>query len=237
MRRCVKPIPLHKRIATRPSIRLFCDLSPIELEEFDSIGIETTLPKGAVLFRKGDTANSVALLCQGQAKLLSPSREGKTLILGVAVPGDLIGLAAVLSGGAHEITAEILETAVVKIIQKHEFLVFLQHHGRANVSVASILSREYKAEFFDNRPIEAAHSAAGRLASIILKLDSETEPKDAGGSFRMALTHQDLANLTGTSRETVTRILNSFKRQHLISRQGASLTVLQPDSLVQLAAQ
>lgn len=238
MRSRIKSAPLYERRATGcTSIRLFSNLSPAELQEFDSIAIETNLPKGAVLFRKGDVANSVTLLCRGEAKLLGTSREGKTLIQNVAVSGDLIGLGAVVLGNRHEFTAEILETAVVKSIHKNEFLAFLRRHSQANVAVAGVLSREYKPEFFDNLLIEPARSAAGRLASIILKFSREAGRDEIGGSFTMALTHQDLASLTGTSRETVTRVLNSFKRQRLISIRGASVTVLAPASLVKLTSQ
>jgi CRP/FNR family transcriptional regulator len=207
------------------------------LQDFDSIGFEANLPKGAILFRNGDLANSVALLCQGQAKLLSRSREGKVLILRVAIPGDLIGLGAVVSGGRHEFTAEIVEDAVVKSLQKNEFFAFLQRHSQVNVGVAGILSREYKAEFFDDRPLAPAHSAAGRLASIILGFSRGTGHEEPGGSFTMALTHQDLASLAGTSRETVTRVLSSFKRLRLICIRGTSVTVLEPASLIRLATQ
>ena len=238
MRSRMKCPPFHeRRVFECVSMRILCDLSPIELEDFDSIGFEANLPKGAILFRKGDLANSVVLLCRGQAKLLSTSREGKLLILRVAVPGDLVGLGAVVSGGRHEFTAEIVENAVVKSIQKTEFLAFLQRHRQANVGVAQILSREYKAAFFDVRPLTPAHSAAGRLASIILEFSRDTGHEESGSSFTMALTHQDLASLAGTSRETVTRVLGSFKRQRLICIRDTSVTVLNPGSLIRLATQ
>ncbi len=112
--RVKRPPSGEQRASGCPSVPILRNLSPLGLQDFDSIGFEANLPKGAILFRNGDLANSVALLCQGQAKLLSRSREGKVLILRVAIPGDLIGLGAVVSGGRHEFTAEIVEDAVVK---------------------------------------------------------------------------------------------------------------------------
>ena len=217
------------------SMRIFCNLAPAEIQDFESIGIEANLPKGAILFRKGDFANSVALLRQGQAKLLGTSGEGKVLILSVAVPGDLIGLGAVVSDSRHVYTAETVDNAVVKSIHKNEFLAFLQRHSRANVGVAGVLSREYKAAFFDDRPVAPAPSAAGRLASIILEFCRGAGHDCSAGSFTMALTHQDLADLAGTSRETVTRVLSSFRRQRFIHTRGASMAILDPDSLIRLA--
>ncbi len=227
----------EQRAPECPSVPILRNLSRLGLQDFDSIGFEANLPKGAVLFRKGEFANSVVLLCHGQAKLLSTSREGEVLIARVAVSGDLIGLGAVVSGGRHEFTSEIVDNAVVKKIQKNEFLAFLQRHNQVNVGVAGLLSREYKAAFFDDRPFEPAHSAAGRLASIILEFSRGTGHQEPSGSFTMALTHQDLASLAGISRETVTRALNSFKRQRLICIRGTSVTVLNPGSLIRLATQ
>ncbi len=234
--RMKRPPFCEPRASGYPSMSILRNLSRLELQDFDSIGFEANVPKGAILFRKGEPANGVVLLRQGQAKLLSTSKEGKILIVRVAVTGDLIGLGAVASDGRHEFTAEIAENAVVKSIEKNEFLAFLRRHSQANVGVAGILSREYKAAFFDDRPLAPPHTAAGRLASIILEFCHETG-HEKRSSFTMVLTHQDLASLAGTSRETVTRVLSSFKRQRLICIRGTSVTVLEPGSLIRLTTQ
>ncbi len=215
---------------------MFCNLSPEELEDFNKIGMQMRLPKGAVLFQEDDPSQNVAVICDGQVKLSCTSREGKTLILKIAVPGDLLGLGAVISGSRYEATAETLEPTLIKNIRKEEFLAFLERHGQASMHAAKSLSEEYKSVFFDARRLALSPTAAGRLASVLLDWGRTASCGKPEMRFTMALTHEDLANLAGTSRETVTRTLGKFQRDKLIRINGSSLTILDPDNLSLLAS-
>jgi CRP/FNR family transcriptional regulator, cyclic AMP receptor protein len=215
---------------------MFCNLSPEELEDFTKIGIPMKLPKGAVLFQEDDPSQHVAVICDGQVKLSCTSREGKTLILKIAMPGDVLGLGAVISGTRFEATAETLEPTLIKNIRKDEFLAFLERHGQASMHAAKSLSEEYKSIFFDARRLALSPTAAGRLASVLLDWGRSACCGRAEMRFTMALTHEDLANLAGTSRETVTRTLGRFRREKLIRIHGSSLTILDPDRLTSLAS-
>lgn len=216
------------------SLRIFCDFSAAALHDFQEIGMRMRLSKGTVLFQEGDPAGTIAVLCEGQVKLQSTSREGKTLILKIAVPGDVLGLGAVLSESCYEMTAEALEPATVKNIRKDEFLSFLSHHGQASMHAARVLSEGYKSAFFDAHPLKLAPSAAGRLASVLLDLSRNGSNEAGQRRFIMALTHEELANLTGISRETVSRLLGRFRRERWIQVHGSSMTILTPERLMQL---
>ena len=218
------------------SLRMFCNLSQEVLEDFDKIGVPLKLPKGAVLFQEDDPGRNVAVICDGQVKLSCTSRDGKTLILKIALPGDVLGLSAVISGVRHEVTAETLEPTLIKSIRKEEFLAFLERHGEASMHAARSLSEEYKSVFFDARRLALAPSAAGRLASVLLDWGRSAACSKSGMSFTMALTHDDLANLAGTSRETVTRTLGKFRREKLIRMHGSLVTILDADKLSLLAS-
>lgn len=218
------------------SLRMFCNLSPEELKDFSAIGMQMRLPKGAILFQEDDPSHSVAVLCEGQVKLSCTSREGKTLILKIAVPGDVLGLGAAISGSRYETTAEALEPALIKSVRKDEFVAFLKRHGEASMHAAKALSEEYKSVFFDARRLALAPTAAGRLASVLLEWGRTASCGKTEMRFTMALTHEDLANLAGTSRETVTRALGKFRRDKLIRVQGSSLTILDPDRLALIAS-
>jgi len=215
---------------------MFCNLSSEELEDFNKIGMQMRLPKGAVLFQEDEPGQNVAVICDGQVKLSCTSREGKTLILKIAVPGDLLGLGAVISGSRYEATAETLEPTLIKNIRKDEFLAFLERHGQASMHAAKSLSEEYKSVFFDARRLALSPTAAGRLASVLLDWGRTACCGQPEMRFTMALTHEDLANLAGTSRETVTRTLGKFQRDKLIRIHGSSLTILDPDKLSLLAS-
>jgi CRP/FNR family transcriptional regulator len=101
---------------------------------------------------------------------------------------------------------------------------------------AKALSAEYKAAFFDARRLALSGSAAGRLASVLLDWGNAASCGKREMRFTMALTHEELANLVGSSRETVTRMLSRFKRDKLIQVRGASILILSPERLELLSA-
>jgi CRP/FNR family transcriptional regulator, cyclic AMP receptor protein len=218
------------------TLRMFCNLSPEELKDFSAIGMQMRVSKGAILFQEEDPSQSVAVICDGQVKLSCTSREGKTLILKIAVPGDVLGLGAVISGSRYEATAEAIEPTLIKTVRKEEFLAFLARHGEASMHAAKSLSEEYKSVFFDARRLALAPTAAGRLASVLLDWGRAACCGKEEMRFTMALTHEDLASLAGTSRETVTRALGKFKRDKMISVHGSSLTILDPERLALIAS-
>ncbi len=218
------------------SLRMFCNLDAEALGDFESIGVQATLPKGAKLFQEDGPSNGVFVICTGQVKLSCTSREGRTLILKIAMPGDVLGLGAVISGSRYEVTAETIEPTEIKSIRREEFLSFIQKHGEASLHAAKALSEEYKAAFFDARRLALSGSAAGRLAGALLDWGRAASCGRSEMRFTMALTHEELANLVGTSRETVTRMLGRFKREKLIQVRGASILILSPEKLEQLSA-
>ncbi len=218
------------------SLRMFCNLDAEALSDFGSIGVQANLPKGAKLFREDGPSHGVFVICTGQVKLSCTSREGRTLILKIAMPGDVLGLGAVISGSTYEVTAETMEPTQIKNIRREDFLAFLQKHGEASLHAAKSLSEEYKAAFFDARRLALSGSAAGRLAGVLLDWGRAASCGKPEMRFTMALTHEELANLVGSSRETVTRMLGRFKRQKLIQMRGASILILSPERLEQLSA-
>ncbi len=218
------------------SLRMFCNLDAAALADFDAIGTQLKLPKGNVLFEENATSSGVYVLCTGQVKLSCSSREGRTLILKIAMPGDVLGLGAVISGSKYEVTAETLQPTEIKKIHRGEFLEFLKKHSQASLHAAKSLSEEYKAAFFDARRLALSGSAAGRLAGVLLDWGRATSCGKPEMRFTMALTHEELANLVGSSRETITRMLGRFKREKLIQIKGATVIVLSPEKLEALSA-
>src|SRR5580658_6244264 len=217
------------------SLRMFCNLDEPALADYAAIGVETNYPKGTTLFYENAKGNGVFVVCTGQVKLFCNSREGKTLILKIAMPGDVLGLGAVISGTTFEVTAETIEPTQIKNIQRDEFLQFLHKHGEGSLHAAKALSEDYRAAFFDARRLALSASVAGRLAGVLL--DWGKTAATCGKyemRFTMALTHEELANLVGSSRETVTRMLTRFKRDKLIQVRGASILILSPERLEQL---
>jgi CRP/FNR family cyclic AMP-dependent transcriptional regulator len=226
------------------SMRMFCNLGPSAFAEFDSLGSRTEVESGTKIFEEEAPVDGVFVLCHGRVKLSATSRQGKTLILRIASPGDVLGLGAVLSGANYEVTAESIEPSQLKSIPRQQFLDFIQRHGEASLHTAQALSAEYRSTFFDVRRLALSDSSAGRLASILLEWGRAASNGQAGMlagvqaemRFKMALTHEDLAGLIGTTRETVTRTLSKFKRDKLIQVRGATVAIVDPKKLEMMAA-
>ena len=218
------------------ALRMFCNLTPEALKDFDAIGIQMNHARGAKLFTEGDAARNVFVMCSGQAKISSTSRDGKTMILKIAGPGDVLGLSAVLANVPYEVTSEAIEPCQVKAIRKQEFVDFLGKHGIASMHAAQSLSAEYLTVFHDAKRLALSGSAAGRLARLLLDWGNSVSCGKPEIRFTMALTHEEIANMAGTSRETVTRLLNQFRRSQLISIRGTALTILKPAELEKLTA-
>ncbi len=216
------------------SERLFCNLGTEALAAFDAIGMQIQLPAGAILFEESERADGVFVICSGQVKLSCSSREGRTLILRIARPGDVLGLGAVVSGTSLEVTAETLEHTMVKKIRAAEFISFLERFGEASMHAAKTLSEDYKTAFFDARRLALSGSAAARLASVLLEWGKSTSCSTSEMYFKMGLTHEELASIAGTSRETVTRILGKFQKEKLIQVRGATFHILAPLRLAEL---
>jgi CRP/FNR family transcriptional regulator, cyclic AMP receptor protein len=215
---------------------MFCNLPPEALRGFDGIGVMTNHARRARLFSEGASARNVFVICLGQVKISSTSRDGKTMILKIASPGDVLGLSAVLAGVPYEVTAEALEPCQVKVIRRQQFVEFLGRHGIASMHAAQSASSEYLTVFQDAKRLALSGSAAGRLARLLLDWGHAAASGKPEIRFTMALTHEEVANMAGTSRETVTRLLNQFRRDQWITLKGTSLTILEPEQLERLCA-
>jgi CRP/FNR family cyclic AMP-dependent transcriptional regulator len=209
--------------------RLFCDLSPRALQGLDAISSSATYPKGALLFVEGQNPRGVFVICNGQVKLSANSADGKSLILRIADPGEVVGLPGTISGKPYEVTAEALEPIQANFVPRDLFLQFLRDYGEVALRVAEILSDIYHATYQEVRYLGLSHSAAEKLARFLLDRAAENDPSHGqnSGPIRatLALTHEEIAEMIGTSRETVTRLFASFKRKQLVEIRGSTLVI------------
>jgi len=206
-------------------LRLFCNLAPAALQRLSEITASATYPKGATLFVEGQAARGVFILCAGHVKLSTSSSDGRTLILRISDPGDLLGLPATISGRPYEVTADVIEPTQANFISRTDFLNFLRDHGEAALRVAQELSETYQTAFAEMRTIGLSHSAREKLARFILDW-SANHPSDNGAiRFNLTLTHEEIAQMIGASRETVTRLFADFKKRNLLQIKGSSVTI------------
>ncbi len=139
--------------------RIFCDLPPAAVQRLSKITSASSYPKGATLFVEGQAARGVFILCNGRVKLSTSSTDGKTLIVRIADPGEVLGLPATVTGKPYELTADVIEPTQANFISRTDFLAFLREHGEASLRVAQQLGETYHAAVAEMRSIGLSRSA------------------------------------------------------------------------------
>jgi CRP/FNR family transcriptional regulator, cyclic AMP receptor protein len=216
----------------------FCGLSPGVLQPFSAAGHLSTYPGDAVLFVEGQTPRGALVLCSGKVKLSTSSRDGKVLILKMAEPGEALGLSAVISGTPYEVTAETVGPCQVNFIDRDALMKLLDKHGELGLHSAQALSREFQSAYRDIHELVLARSSAGKLARLLLSW-SGVHDRESGAReirIRSSMTHEEIAQMIGSSRETVTRLLSELKKKELIRLEGSTLVIRNRTALEALAA-
>jgi CRP/FNR family transcriptional regulator len=204
---------------------LFCELSSATLQALEAVKFTMTYPAGAMLFGEGQPARGVFVVCRGRVNLSLCAQDGKTLILRVAEAGEMLGISATVGGRQYEATAETLEASEISFMRQSDLLRLMRVHNDFALRMAEQLSREYNSTCQDVRSLLLSDSAAEKLARVLLAWLDKTHDTRAPGQFRFTLTHEEMAQMIGTSRETVTRQLAVFRRKRFIQQNGTTMVV------------
>ena len=151
--------------AERPE-RIFTDLTPETTRDFDALKSVVTCPKGSTLFREGQPARGIFVLCDGRAKLSVCSESGKRMTFRIAGPGEILGLSAALAGSQHEITAELLDNARVATVRRKDLLRFLHEHREACLQVVNLLSEDLHIAYDRVRSLGLGRSRRSRAPRV-----------------------------------------------------------------------
>lgn len=216
--------------------RVFCNLPPRALQRLSEITSASSYPKGATLFVEGQTARGVFILCNGKVKLFTSSRDGKSLIARIADPGEILGLPATLTGKAYELTAEVIDPTQANFISRTDFLSFLREYSEAAVRVAQQLGESYHAAVAEMRTFGLASSAAEKLARFLMDWCANHNNGKGNLQARLTLTHEEIGEMIGASRETVTRLFSSFKKKQILEFKGSTLIIRDKAALERIAA-
>jgi len=212
-------------------------VSPLHsIAGFDSFSRRKIYPKRSVLLVEGHVARGVYVLCAGRAKLSVTSVEGKTMIVRIARPGDLLGIHATLAGQPYEVTAETLGPCRVDFISRKDLFALLDRQKASGVGLAVAVSKEFT-EFIEHmRMLLLSISATEKLAQLLLRLGDEFgERTRTGVRLQTLLTHEEIAQMIGASRETVTRSLNILKRKQLIRASNGDIMIRNRAALAAIA--
>lgn len=202
----------------------------------EQIGHRKVYEKGAVLFLEGEAPRGLFLVDSGRAKVSICSADGRKLIMRVAGPQSLLGLYAALTGRPYEATAEMLERGRVSFVPRRDLLELIARQMWFGRSLVDVFSAQFSELVEHARLLMLSESALQKLARLILKWGRDFgELSSEGIRLQVLLTQEEIAQIIGASRETVTRLFSALKRKQIIGVSGNQLTIRNSDALASVA--
>jgi len=209
------------------SLRQTCDFGNLPqplMTEFNAMGHLTLYPNNATLMTEGQIPRGVYIACSGRSKLSVVARDGKTIILKIAGNRQIMGLSAVVCGTPSAITVTTIELCQIKFIERDSFLRLIERNSHAALACATMLAQEVTISFDDVHDLLLARSSTEKLARLLLSWISD-EPRNRDLRVTTEFTHEEISQMVGSSRETVTRLLSDMRRRDLIRLDGATLVI------------
>jgi CRP/FNR family cyclic AMP-dependent transcriptional regulator len=214
----------------------FNKLTPAALQDFQSMQFPSSFAANVVIFSEKDPAHGIYVVLDGEVRVSLNSPEGRRLSLSIARKGEILGMASTLAGSPYDVTAETLYPAKVAHIGRRDFLAFLTRHPEAYEAVIQELSRSVTRACDQLRTVGLAATAPEKLARLLLDWSDKGQTTECGGRrFRFSMTHEEIGEFIGASRETVTRTLSTFKHRHLVDFKGSMITIPNTSALANYA--
>ena len=207
-------------------IKLFSSLGKEDLNHLDQITRMEDFRRRQPIYLPGDNPDSVYMLKTGRVKISRISEEGKELTLGILEPGEVFGELEVLDGSLRDTIAEALEDATICVIRREDFEKVLKKNPDLTIRLTKLIG--FRLKKIESRIEDLVfRDVPVRLARLLLSLSEEFgKQEDRGVRLALRITHQEIANLIGSTRETVSATLNDFKRQGLIQLDHRSITLI-----------
>ena len=215
----LKKVPLLAGLTPDQMARLADDL---ELRE---------AKRREVIYLPGDPGESLFLVHGGRIKISKVTRDGKALTLSYCGPSDLFGETCLVDGSPREEMAEAMESSILSIIGRKYFEALLAANANLGLQMTKLLAK--RRLFLENK-VETLvfRDVTSKLAELLLDLADEYGVEDSRGTLiALKITHQELANLIGSTRETVSLTLSQFKRKDLVTTEGRKVIVTDSESL------
>ena len=217
-------------------INLFSCFDETELQELDRITRMQEVGKRQRIFLPGDPSNTVYFLKKGQIKVVGTNADGREVIFEILAPGEIFGEAEMLDHAPHDTYAEALGDALICAVSREDFERYLHEHQDLTFKLTKLVGlrlRKIRRRVVD---LIFRHVPA-RLAHLLVELgQTEGVPDQGGIRLRLKLTHQEIANLIGCSRETVSTALGHMRDQGLIRTERRSITIVNMDRLSHMAS-
>ncbi|WP_447979960.1 Crp/Fnr family transcriptional regulator [Candidatus Nitrospira bockiana] len=232
----VEPRVAQNKLWYLKHINLFSTLSRRELEEIERMTRMQEVRKRQLIYLPGDPSTTVYLLKRGRVKIASTNASGKEVTFEILEPGEIFGELEVLEDSPRETQAEALDDVLICAIHREDFDRYLHEHPDMTVKLTKLIGLRLRK--IQSRVEDLVfRDVPARLAHVLLELGkTEGIPDGASIRIRAKLTHQELANLIGCTRETVSNTLSQFREQGVIRIDGRSITILDAARLSQLVS-
>lgn len=212
----------------------FCPLPEPLRPALDAIKTSVAYVTGQRIFDEADVCRSIFILCEGSVKLVTASAEGKVLLLRFAGAGETLGIAEALLGTRYECTAIAAKPSVLGVIPSETFLRFVRSYPETRVRLTQALSEQYKTAQEETRFLAFGETSAARLARLLLNWSAQRGEAGRGARIPSRLTHMELAESIGSTRETVTRILGDLKHRGIVERTRDGILIRNEEELSRL---
>jgi CRP-like cAMP-binding protein len=212
-------------------VDIFCDLSAAEMEAMATMAPTKTYPAGAVLYSPHNRSEALFILKRGRVRVFRVSADGRALTTAIITPGTIFGEMVLLGQSMHDNYAESLDEAVVCVMSRGGVQEHLLSDARIAARITEILGQRLRE--MERRLSDAVFkSVPQRIAGTLLQLAApQRRYSRPGRALVVALTHEQIAALVGTSRETATKVLGEFADQGLIKLGRGRVTVLDADRI------
>jgi CRP/FNR family transcriptional regulator len=186
---------------------------------------------GQMLFCAGEQSSGVLILLDGQVKLSMDSADGKRLILRIAEPEEILGLPSALTGMPHEMTAETVRYCRLVSLQRETFRGIMQSNARALAAAARELGMYYSHACKRLQMLGGTPSVSAKLARLLLEWSRDGRQAGRGVQIHLGLSHREVGEFIGATRESVSRALSQFERRNVVEVRGSVLTITNLKSL------
>ena len=215
-------------------VDLFQGFSDKELKEVEKKSSIKSYPKGQVFYGPDDAAELLFILKKGKVRIYELSRDGKEFTLAILNGGTIFGEMVLVGQGMYDAFAEALENSELCVMNKKDVEQLITDHPKLALKIIEIIGNRLR-QTEEKLGDLAFRDVTSRLASLLLRLADEGENNSNSTVLGDRFTHQELAEMIGTSRETLTRALGDLKTKKLISVDHKKIHVLDRESLEQVS--
>lgn len=221
----------EKDLKTLLQSSLFQGVDKNNLDNFLKLGQWRNLQKGHILFHQGESAEKIYILTQGKIKLTQLNPDGNQIVLRILGPKQLIAIIAVLENTPYPATAQVIEKGLVFSLKQNDLLKLMKQESIVGINVMKILIHRIQ-ELQDRFRELATQKVEVRLAQALLRLTKQIGKKSSEGiQIDLRLSRQDLAEITGSTLFTVSRLLTQWEKNGWIKSDQKKITVCKPDKL------